>query len=135
MAKLGYKNIQVYAEGNPGWVKAGYPLNKVLPRPDIPSLAPSQLQDKLESAYLLDYRSEKAYKEGHIKESRNIPLHQLSRRFQEIPADKRIITIDSRGRADWMPAAWFLKNKRYNNLMILKGGIEVWQKEGLPLEK
>ncbi len=135
MAKLGYKNIQAYAEGIPGWVKAGYPLNKVLPRPDIPSLAPSQLQEKLGDVYLLDYRQQKSYEQGHIKGSRNIPIHLLSRRFQEIPADKRITTIDSRGRTDWMPAAWFLKSKGYNDVMILKGGIEVWQKEGLPLEK
>lgn len=132
---MGYKNIQVYAEGNPGWVKAGYPLNKVLPRPDIPSLVPSQLQEKLEDAYLLDYRSEKAYKEGHIKGSRSIPLHLLSQRFQEIPADKRIITIDARGRTDWTPAAWFLKSKGFNDVGFLEGGIGAWQKERLPLEK
>ncbi len=88
MAKLGYKNVQVYAEGIPGWQKAGLPLDKDTPRADIPSLAPSELQGKLQSAYLLDTRSEKSYGEGHIKGSRNIPMNGLSRRYQEIPTDK-----------------------------------------------
>ncbi len=59
----------------------------------------------------------------------------LSRRFQEIPADKRIVVIGFTGNTKWMPAAWFLKNKGYNDVMILKGGIKAWQEEGLPLEK
>lgn len=135
MAKLGYKNIQVYSEGIPGWVKAGFPLNKALPRPEISPLAPSELQGKLEDAYLLDIRFEKSYKQGHIKGSRNIPTHLLSRRFQEIPAGKRIIIIGSLGDPAWVPTGWFLKSKGYNDVIMLKGGMNAWQKEGFPLEK
>ena len=135
MAKLGYKNIQVYSEGIPGWVKAGFPLDKAIPRPEILPLAPSQLQEKLEDAYLLDIRLEGLYKQGHIKGSRNIPIHLISRRFQEIPTSKRIIIIDLLGNPAWVPIGWFLKSKGYNDVMMLKGGMNAWQKEGLPLEK
>ena len=73
VAKLGYKNVQIYSEGIKGWVKAGFPLDKDIPRTEIPPLTPSQLQKKLKDAYLLDVRPEKSYEQGHIKGSRNIP--------------------------------------------------------------
>jgi 3-mercaptopyruvate sulfurtransferase SseA len=34
-----------------------------------------------------------------------------------------------------VPVGWFLKSKGYNDVMMLKGGMNAWQKEGLPLEK
>jgi rhodanese-related sulfurtransferase len=127
----------VYSEGIPGWKKAGFALNKekAIPRPEIPPLAPSQLQEKIEDAYLLDIRLEGLYKQGHIKGSRNIPIHLITRRFQEIPTGKRIIVIDLLGNPAWVPVGWFLKSKGYNDVMMLKGGMNAWQKEGLPLEK
>ena len=135
MAKLGYKNVQVYSEGIQGWVKAGLPLDQTIPRTEIPPLAPSQLQEKLEGVYLLDIRPEKSYEQGHIKGSQNIPTDLISGRFQEIPTDKRIIIITASGNPEWVPAGWFLKSKGYNDVMMLKGGMNAWQKEGLPLEK
>jgi len=132
---LGYKNIQVYSEGIPGWVKAGFPLDKTIPRPEIPPLTPSQLQEKLEAAYLLDVRPEESYRQGHIKGSKNIPTDLISGRFQEIPTDKRIIIINTSGDPEWVPTGWFLKSKGYNDVMMLEGGMDAWQKEKLPLEK
>jgi hypothetical protein len=96
-----------------GWRKAGYPLNinETIPRPEIPPLAPSQLQAIFGDAYLLDIRLEGLYKQGHIKASQNMPTHLISRRFQEIPTGKRIIIIDILGNPAWMPIGWFLKSK------------------------
>ena len=135
MAKLGYKNVQIYSEGIRGWEQAGLPLDKDIPRTEIPALAPSQLQEKLEDAYLLDVRPEEYYKQGHIKGSQNIPTRLISGRFQEIPTGKRIIIITTSGNPEWVPAGWFLKGKGYNDVMMLKGGMDAWEKEGLPLEK
>ena len=135
MAKLGYKNVQIYSEGVQGWEKAGLSVDQGIPRTEIPSLSPSQLQEKLEDAYLLDVRLEQSYKQGHIKGSQNIPTGLISGRFQEIPIGKRIIIITTSGNPEWVPAGWFLKSKGYNDVMMLKGGMDAWQKEGLPLEK
>ncbi len=106
-----------------------------LPRPVIPLLDPLQVQAQLDDAYLLDYRLENMYKQGHIRGSHNIPVHQLSRRHIEIPANKRIIVIDVVGNPAWTPMGWFLKSKGYNDVMMLKGGMNAWQKEGLPIER
>ena len=136
-AQKGYKNIRVYAEGIPGWVKAGYPLIKdeTIPRSEIPTLTPSQLLGKVDEFYILDLRLEGLYKQGHIKGSRKIPIHLVSRRFQEVPKGKTIMVIDLLGNPAWVPIGWFLKSKGYNDVMMLKGGMNAWQKEGLPLEK
>ena len=98
---MGYKNILLYAEGLAGWSKAGLPLvkDKDLPRPEIPLLAPSKVQEQLSDVYLVDYRPEGIYKQGHITGSHNIPSHQFSRRYQEIPMNKKIILIDVVGNA------------------------------------
>ena len=132
---MGYKNVQVYSEGVPGWVKAGYPLDKDIPRTEIPPLAPSQLQEKLEDAYLLDIRMANVYEQGHIKGSHNIPTNLISERYQEIPIDKKIVIIGRVGDPAWVPTGWFLKSKGYKEVMILEGGMDAWQKDALPLEK
>ncbi len=135
VAKLGYKNVQVYGEGVPGWVNAGYSLDKDIPRTEIPPLSPSQLQEKLENAYLLDIRMAKVYEQGHIKGSHNMPGNLISQRYQEIPIDKKIVIIGGVVDPAWVPAGWFLKSKGYKEVMILEGGMDAWQKDGLPLEK
>lgn len=133
---MGYKNVMVYSEGIHGWAEAGLPVKreKAIPKPQILALAPSELQERVQDAYLLDVRLEGVYKQGHIKGSRNIPIHLLTRRFQEIPTGKKIIIIDTIGSPAYVPAGWFLKSKGYD-IMMLKGGMNAWEKEGLPLEK
>jgi rhodanese-related sulfurtransferase len=106
-----------------------------MPRSEIPALTQSELQGKLQDVYLLDIRSEEMYKEGHIKGSQHIPFNLISRRYQEIPKGKSIVVIDYLGNPAYMPIGWFLKSKGYNDVMMLKGGMSGWQKEGLPLEK
>ena len=83
----------------------------------------------------LDGRPEESYRQGHIKGSKNIPTDLISGRFQEIPTDKRIIIINTSGDPEWVPTGWFLKSKGYNDVMMLEGGMDAWQKEKLPLEK
>ena len=134
---MGYKNIIVYAEGIPGWSNAGYPLNKekALPRVEISQLTPAQLNEKIGEAHLLDVRLEEDYKDSFIKGSQNISINLLSRRFQEVPKGKPIIVVDTLGNPHWIAAGWFLKSKGYTDVMMLKGGMEVWKKEGFPIEK
>ena len=124
---MGYKNVQIYSAGIQEWEKAGFPMDKDLPRGEIPPLAPSQLQEKLDNTYLLDVRLEKSYEQGHIRGNHNIPAYQVSRRFQEIPTGKRIVIISAIGNPEWVPIGWFLKSKGYNDVMMLRGGVNAWQ--------
>jgi len=98
-------------------------------------LTPLELRGKLNEVYVLDMRPEFMFEQGHIKGSRNIPYHLLSKRFQEIPRDNKIVVVDYLGRPSYIPQGWFLKYKGYKDVMMLKGGFAAWEKEGLPLEK
>jgi len=134
---MGYQNILLYSEGLTGWKKAGLPLEKdeAISRPEIPTLTPSELLGKIGDVYVLDMRPADMYEQGHIKGSHNISFCQVSRRFKEIPTDKRLVVVDYLGNPAYMPIGWFLKSKGYTDVMMLKGGMTAWQKEGLPLEK
>lgn len=98
-------------------------------------MTPSGLQGKLEEVYVLDVRPVFMFEQGHIKGSRNVPYHLISKRFQEIPKDSKVVVVDYLGNPSYMPIGWFLKNKGYENVMMLKGGMNGWEKQGLPLEK
>jgi len=106
-----------------------------MPRPEIPELTPSELQGKLGDVYLLDVRPVSMYQQGHIKGSHNISLCQISRRFREVPTDKKIVIVDFIGSGFHTAMGWFLKSKGYTDVMILKGGMVAWEQEGKPFEK
>lgn len=137
VTELGYKNIKVYKDGVPGWVKAGYPINreKAVPRVEIPSLNSKQVMELLGDVFVLDVRPEFHYEGIFIKGSYKIPIHQLSKRYREIPMDKKVVVVDGHGNPSWIPACWFLKSKGYSNISWLQGDIEGWVKEAFPLEK
>lgn len=53
----------------------------------------SQLSEHPETIELIDVRSTNEYEESHLKEARNIPLHLLPLRLQEIDQNKSIIFL------------------------------------------
>lgn len=48
-----------------------------------------------DKAVLVDVRGEEAYKAGHVKGARNIPVSDIRARARELPRDKMIITYCS----------------------------------------
>jgi rhodanese-related sulfurtransferase len=136
-AELGYKNLMIYSDGVPGWGKAGYPLikEKAVPVIQIPPLSPGQLKEMIGAVHILDVRMESAYKTGHIQGSQNIPIYSLSKRYQEVPRDKKLVVVDTLGVQAYVPSCWFLKRKGYDDISFLQGSIGAWTKEGFPVEK
>lgn len=85
--------------------------------------------------FLLDIRKDSAFKGisafeeqnafGRIKGAMNIPLSEVENNLGKIPADKKIIVIDSYG--DESPAvATKLAGKGYKDVMILFNGMALW---------
>lgn len=56
-----------------------------------------ELRDALAKgeAIVVDVRSEAAFKEGHIKGARFIPVTEILTRYSELPTDKLIVTYCS----------------------------------------
>ena len=86
-----------------------------------------------DNAFLIDLRESEAFQNGHITNSINIPFNNLSNRTNEInQQDKSIILICDMGSVS-PNAGEILKKEGLTNVLILKGGINEWRMQNLPL--
>ena len=78
-----------------------------------------------EKPYLLDVRNPQEWDICYIEGSFLIPLPELSSRLNEIPQERRIITICHSGRRS-LTALDILKGIGLKNVQSLRGGVEEW---------
>ena len=128
--KAGYRQVHVLEGGMPAWKQAGYAMETIerIPRGSIQSVRAEALKQMLaerKDLLLVDVRSEKYYKEGHINGAWNVPLHRFSTRYAEIPLDRTVVLIDDRGFRTFL-AGSYLERKGYR-VMRLFGGMQSWQ--------
>ncbi len=80
--KLGYTNIQVYAEGYPDWLKNGH-IGAI----SVPFL--KKLMDEKAPLILVDSRpKERKFDKGHIPGAVSIPDSQFDKMTDRLPSDK-----------------------------------------------
>ena len=138
--KQGHSNVLVYDEGFPGWVKKGYPVEKLdmYPEVPIPVVDGAELEDQLrtgEDMVVLDIRDDIDRQMGWIKGSTHIALEDLARRVDELPKDKKIAIVDLHGKQTTITGR-FLLHYGYTRLTRLDGGfIKGWLDKGYPTEK
>ena len=85
-----------------------------------------------ETAFIVDLRDSEQFQNGHITGSMNIPFLNLSNRTNEIPQDKSVILVCEMGNVS-PNAGELLKKEGFKELLILKGGINEWRIQNLPL--
>tara|TARA_B100000963_G_scaffold356505_1_gene376723 strand:+ start:3000 stop:3419 length:420 start_codon:yes stop_codon:yes gene_type:complete len=86
-----------------------------------------------DEAVLIDLRSSDLFNSGHITSSINIPLSDILKRSNEINnSNKKIILICEMGNSA-PNAGEILQKEGFDDLLILKGGINEWRMENLPL--
>lgn len=103
----------------------------------VERLAPMELSALLqkENFYILDVRPLDFERDAtFIRGSFLCPLLFLDARYVELPKDRKIVITDWAMKQSPV-AAKFLKKKGCPVLGILKGGIERWKEEGLPVEE
>ena len=87
-------------------------------------------QDK---AFLIDLRDSESFKIGSITNSFNIPSNDLIRRSNEInQKEKSIVLICEMGSVS-PNSGELLQKEGFENILILKGGINQWKMDNLPL--
>ena len=87
-------------------------------------------QDK---ALIVDLRSSEAFNSGHITASINIPVNDVSRRSNEIiNSTKSVVLVCEMGSSS-TNAGEALKKEGLKDIFILKGGINEWKMNNLPL--
>ena len=87
-------------------------------------------QDK---AFLIDLRDSESFKNGFITNSFNIPSNDLIRRSNEInQKEKSIVLICEMGSVS-PNSGELLQKEGFEDILILKGGINQWKMDNLPL--
>jgi rhodanese-related sulfurtransferase len=100
-----------------------------------PGTDPAGLAERLarRGVYVLDVRQPREWRQGHIRGSQNVPLRELKSRLAKLPRDKTIVTVCASGHRS-NAAARTLRRNGYQ-AENLKGGLQAWARNGLPVEK
>jgi rhodanese-related sulfurtransferase len=87
-------------------------------------------------AAIIDVRPPEAYLQGHIVNSKNIPLSNLSSEPDPVKKkkDKILLTVDDNG-VGARRAADLLRKAGYESTFSLQGGLTAWRTDNLPLVK
>jgi len=100
------------------------------------SITPAQLTAILnrEDGVVLDLRDAADFRQGHIVDSVNLPFSKLGERIAEIERyrDKPVIVVCKMGQSAGA-ATRTLKEKGFEKVYRLGGGIMEWQASQLPL--
>jgi rhodanese-related sulfurtransferase len=103
---------------------------------DFYASEPAAAQQQIENArpFVLDVRETKELAGGKIAGSVNIPIRDLPKMVSKLPANKNapILTYCKVGYRGGM-AVTVLRMWGYTNVRTIKGGLDAWEKAGLPV--
>ena len=84
---------------------------------------------------VLDVRGADEFAAGRIPGSVHIPYGRLPARLAELPAEREIATVCSRGKRSGL-AASILQREGFERVVdVGHGGVGTWQRAGRPIEK
>lgn len=88
-----------------------------------------------ESALALDLRDNADFRAGHLLKAKNVPLKELASRAHELSNyfNKPVIVYCASGMQS-AKACSVLNKAGFNDLYSLAGGLQAWDKAGLPTE-
>jgi rhodanese-related sulfurtransferase len=82
-----------------------------------------------QNLYILDVRDKDSFTQNHIKNSNNIYLDEIEKRYKEIPLGKKIIVYDNNGFSAFQ-AGVRLFDLGVINVFTLSDGLTTWQQKG-----
>jgi rhodanese-related sulfurtransferase len=87
-------------------------------------------------ALVLDVRAPAERGGGHIPHARHLPFSELKERVDELRQFKeRPVVVSCQWGAQATVACATLKKNGFNEVFVLRGGINAWRDANLPLEK
>ncbi|MDF1818853.1 MAG: rhodanese-like domain-containing protein [Immundisolibacteraceae bacterium] len=99
---------------------------------------PAQVVQMLnrEQALILDLRSETGFDDGHIAGSINVTADNMEAALRKVtrPADQPVVLVTDRG-VKTAPVIKELKQADVKRIVEIKGGVQAWRDEQLPLIK
>lgn len=124
LGRIGFDNVAGYLDG--GMAAVGHNLQLLAETQRISAQALAETLNSNTAPLILDIRSEKEWRTGHIDGSINIPLNQLSERTNELPTDEPIIAHCAGGYRSAI-AMSLLEQAGFENAEDLIGGFKAWQ--------
>ena len=87
-----------------------------------------------EKALILDIREKSDFDQGHILNARNMPFTKLAEQTDDLAKYKdRPLIIACKQGIDSIRAARVIKQKGFEKIYCLKGGLQAWRNANLPL--
>ncbi len=120
--KLGFTNIRVFLDGEPGWAKAGYPTYA------------SKEFIKTGNIVLIDLRDSKQSQNGHIPRSVSIPMASLKDRLEDIPKKAPIVFYSDK-KKESEAALNILRKKKFKAVSLVSGNVSGWVQSGESLQQ
>jgi SulP family sulfate permease len=100
---------------------------------DVPLIGPQALWRVLrggERPTVIDVREPREFRRGHIPEARLIPLPKLLGQIDQVPRDHAVVLVCHGGRRSTRATA-LLRERGYENVQVLEGGMLAWKREHL----
>lgn len=98
-----------------------------MPAKGITEISAKELKGKLKSKDIqfIDVRTSGEFTGNHIKNFKNIPLHELSQKANQFSKEREVILICQSGMRS-NKAAKMLKKRGFTQLTNVKGGMSAW---------
>ncbi len=127
--RTGFTNFAGYLVGGiKAWVAAGNPLAQV------PQISVHELQAANGEMQVLDVRTDREWKGGHVPGARHIVVPKLPERFAELDKSKPTAVYCASGYRASI-ATSMLKKAGFQNVSNVPGSWHAWKEAGFPVEK
>jgi len=93
----------------------------------IPEMSAQELETELKkeaSVVVVDVRTAKEFRSGHIAGAKHIPLQEIAQHLDEIPRDQRVVTVCHSGARSRMAARQLLRHGY--DVYNMAGGMMRW---------
>jgi rhodanese-related sulfurtransferase len=91
------------------------------------------LLDSRQPVVVVDLRSQRDFRRGHLPGAVSVPLPELDRRFAEIPTQPMVVLYCRCPLEEAATAYSFLEAKGYANHVVLQEGYDGWLKRRYPV--
>jgi rhodanese-related sulfurtransferase len=100
---------------------------RLLPTKGVRQITTTELKNELKdkNKQFIDVRTVGEYKGNHIKEFKNLPLHELSNKAGQLSKEKEVVVICQSGMRS-NKASKLLKKLGFTNVTNVKGGMSAW---------
>jgi rhodanese-related sulfurtransferase len=143
--QMGFREVYAVDGGTRAWTASGHPLDKGTPDEQTAGYAEARAAARSVSAQQLHASPTPAivfvdtsqdFARGHVPGARWVPRGWLELWIDEIvPSKSTPVTVTCTDGLGSALAAATLRERGYQDVSVLDGGMAAWQKAGLPVEK